>query len=167
MCYLFEGELSGWPSSTSDKNFTFRTRVRWCRLLIWKHIKTLSSYKCILHLQNERLLTSGSHLLTYSQLIKFLFWPNLVHSDFALFTNRDVAAFLLEQEKWVEMLRSSDKKFTTPMRGLISFMPGKFHHLALVSQVYWFALHSMQCSKMRLEWFVGEDIFSGQLRHGI
>ena len=51
-----------------------------------------------------------------------------MHSDLAIFPNRDVAAFLLEHEKWEEMLRSSDKESTTPMRGLIAFMPGKLNH---------------------------------------
>ena len=57
--------------------------------------------------------------------MQFLFWPNLVHADLARFPNRDIAAFLLEQEKWKEMLRSADRVSTTPMRGLIAFMPGK------------------------------------------
>ena len=51
-----------------------------------------------------------------------------MRSDLAIFPNRDVAALLLEHEKWEEMLRSSDNKATTPMRGLIAFMPGKPNH---------------------------------------
>ena len=46
-------------------------------------------------------------------------------SSLALFPNRDVAAFLLEHEKWKEMLMSFDRESATPMRGLIVFMPGK------------------------------------------
>ena len=57
--------------------------------------------------------------------MQFLFWSNLVHIDLALFPKRDVAAFLLEHEKWKEVLKSSDRVSTTPMRGLIAFMPGK------------------------------------------
>ena len=65
------------------------------------------------------LLKTVYQCLCFSQLIQFLY------SDIPFFLNRDVAAFLLEQEKWVEMLKSSDNKFTTPMRGLIAFLPGK------------------------------------------
>ena len=60
--------------------------------------------------------------------MQFLFWSNLVHADLARFPNRDIAAFLLEQEKWEEMLMSSDSESATPMRGLIAFMPGKLNH---------------------------------------
>ena len=67
-------------------------------------------------------------VLCFSQLIQFLLWPNVVHSDLALFPNRNVAALLLEHEKWDEMLRSVDSESTTPMRGLIAFMPGKLNH---------------------------------------
>ena len=49
-------------------------------------------------------------------------------SDLAVFPNRDVAALLLEQERWEEMLKCSDRESTTPMRGLIVFMPGKLNH---------------------------------------
>ena len=54
--------------------------------------------------------------------------PNLMPFDLALFPYRDIAAILLEHEKWEEMLRSSDEESTTPMRALITFMPGKLHH---------------------------------------
>ena len=72
--------------------------------------------------QNERFLTCGYYF--FIQLIQFLFWPSWLHSDLALFPNRDVAAFLLEQEKWEEILRTADRNYSTPMRGLIAFMPG-------------------------------------------
>ena len=57
-----------------------------------------------------------------------LLYPNLVHSYLALFPNRNIAAFLLEHEKWKEMLRSADRESATPLRGLIAFMPGKLNH---------------------------------------
>ena len=45
------------------------------------------------------------------------------------FTNRDIAAILMEHEKWEEMLRIVDEEeSTTPMRDLIAFMPGKPNH---------------------------------------
>ena len=70
----------------------------------------------------------------FSKRIQPLFWPNLVHSDFALFANSDTAALLLEQKEWEEMLRNfykestTDKEPTTPLRALIAFMPGKLNH---------------------------------------
>ena len=56
-----------------------------------------------------------------------------MHSNLALFLNRDAAAVLLEHEKWKEMLRNSDRESTTPMRGLIVFMPGKLNHCIMHS----------------------------------
>ena len=47
---------------------------------------------------------------------------------FSLFPNRNIVAFLLEHEKWEEMLRSSNRESATPLRGLIAFMPGKLNH---------------------------------------
>lgn len=38
---------------------------------------------------------------------------------------RDVAAVLLRDKRWKQMLKSSDREFTTPLRGLICAMPGK------------------------------------------
>ena len=74
----------------------------------------------------KTLLTTGYYFFIW--LIQFLFWPSFFHSDLALFPNRDVAASLLEQKKWEEMLRSSDRESITPVRGLIAFMPGNFNH---------------------------------------
>ena len=42
--------------------------------------------------------------------------------------DRDIAAILMEHEKWEEMLRIVDEESTTPMRDLIAFMPGKPNH---------------------------------------
>ena len=41
-----------------------------------------------------------------------------------LFLCRDVATILLEDLRWKQMLKSSDREFTTPLRGLIATMPG-------------------------------------------
>ena len=82
----------------------------------------------------------------FSQLIQFLFWPNLVHFDLALFPNRGVAALLLEHDKWKKML-SSDVESSTPIRSLIVFMPGKHcYHYSLLKYT---GLHYTACSALK------------------
>jgi len=39
--------------------------------------------------------------------------------------DRDIAAILLENDKWKEMLSVADKEGSTAMRALIASMPGK------------------------------------------
>jgi len=42
-----------------------------------------------------------------------------------LLLDRDIAAILLENDKWKEMLSVADKEGSTAMRALIASMPGK------------------------------------------
>ena len=50
---------------------------------------------------------------------------NSVYFVSRLLLDRDVAAILLENEKWKEMLSVADEEGTTAMRALIASMPGK------------------------------------------
>ena len=51
-----------------------------------------------------------------------------MHSDLAQSSHRDIAAILLEHEKWKEMLKVFDEESINPMRSLIAFMPGRVDH---------------------------------------
>ena len=73
----------------------------------------------------------------------------LLDSNLAVFPHRDVAAILLEHEKWEEMLRSSDEESTTPMRGLIAFMPGRVITVSITFSQNTLVVHSTACSVLK------------------